>query len=183
MAGRKKPMLVRSWALLIGALLTATGMLAALWWSRQRQRQVVTKIRTLGGVVQTETIGPRWISRLPGAGYLPRRVFGVHLHGPRVTDDELVRLKVLTGLQRLSLTGTRVTDAGLAHLESFNHLERLYLEDGLDAGGITDAGLLHLRGLTNLKFLQVPCIHVTGWGIDQLERSLPNLRVGRECRF
>ena len=70
---------------------------------------------------------------------------------PLASDDDLVDLKELKGLQTLILRDTRVTDAGLAHL----------------------------KDLKGLKFLDLERTRVTDAGIAELKKSLPNVMVAR----
>lgn len=116
----------------------------------ERQRRAVEAFEKLGGHVfyvgeQTASDSiPK--SLLTLRRWLPRVYFNevieVHLiHCIEVTDDDLVHLRELTGLQELWLPNTSVTDAGLDHLQGLTGLQYLHL------GGtqITDAGAAELR--------------------------------------
>jgi hypothetical protein len=97
------------------------------------------------------------------------------LDNTRLTDAGLARLRSATRLQTLSLGGTDVTDAGLEHLSGLTRLRRLYLFKT----SVTDAGLAHLKGLTGLTDLHLGYTAVTDRGVDDLRRSLPDVKVER----
>jgi hypothetical protein len=143
------------------------------------EEQVVTELQSLGGRFQWQPIGPQWVSQLPFATHLPRRVIGVDFHGEKITDDVLARLGIFTGLRGLGLIGTRVTDDGLAHLESMSRLESVYIE----SDQITDAGLQHLKRLPKLEYLCVPCPGISDSGTSELKRALPNLKINRDVHL
>jgi len=74
---------------------------------------------------------------------------GLTLHD--ATDADVEHLRGLTALQYLDLMGTKVTDAGL----------------------------VYLKGLTELQYLDLWATQVTEAGVEQLEKSLPNVKVTR----
>jgi hypothetical protein len=169
---RKRALFISLWVAVVGTLT----VMAILELSRDRlEQQVVADLESLAGRFQREPLGPRWVSQLPFASYLPQRVTGVEFHGEKITDDTLARLRILAGLRGLSLIGTRVTDDGLAHLESMSELESVYIE----SEQITDAGLHHLKRLPKLKYLCVPCRGISDSGINELQGARPNLKIDR----
>jgi RND family efflux transporter MFP subunit len=109
-----------------------------------------------------------------------------------LTDDVLARLKKLANLSKLELNNSSLTDAGLNALAGWT----LLVDLNLDSTAITDAGLKQIAAVKSLNDLsRVPepqrrgrerrayprlslsNTRVTGAGIDELQRSLPN------CRF
>ena len=50
-------------------------------------------------------------------------------------------------------------------------------ELGLGLTQVTDAGLIHLKGLTKLKWLHLDDTQVTGAGVADLEKALPNCKI------
>jgi len=76
-------------------------------------------------------------------------VVEVNLMRTQITDEGLVHLKALTGLQSLSLSGNK----------------------------ITDAGLVHLKGLTKLQVLGLRGTQVTDQGVADLKKALPNCGI------
>lgn len=103
-----------------------------------------------------------------------RPVIRIRLDGPHITDRELKCLEGMTHLHTVDLFDTRVTDDGLRHLSGLTNIKWLDLE----SPHVTDSGLLHLRGLTNLHTLLLTCQHVTKTGVKDLERELPQVRIG-----
>src|SRR5262249_32936678 len=76
-----------------------------------------------------------------------RPVIGVSLLNKKVSDEDLVPLRDLKGLQRLDLYATPVADTGLAHVKDLTTLR--YLDLGKTR--VTGKGLAHLKGHTNLE--------------------------------
>jgi hypothetical protein len=100
----------------------------------------------------------------------------LHLTGTKVTDAGLENLKGLTKLQRLHLDEAKyVTGAGLKHLKGLTQLQWLYLEQT----SVTDAGLEHLKGLKQLSGLRLGGTKVTGAGVQDLQKALPNVEISR----
>jgi hypothetical protein len=121
----------------------------------------------------------------------------LYLDYAKVGDAELANLKGLTNLRWLGLAGTQTSDAGLAHLGQFPliqhlglrgtcvtdnglaHLNRMprlkYLD--LDYTRVSDAGLAHLKRLTNLQELHLQGTMVTHTGLQELQGTLPSLRI------
>jgi hypothetical protein len=91
-----------------------------------------------------------------------------------VTDRGLAHLKMLTKLKRLSLDDTKITDRGLEQLEGLSNLRTLSLKHT----SVTDAGLPRLKSCTSLRRLRVDNTYVTHAGMDDLDRAMPDLRIG-----
>ena len=70
-----------------------------------------------------------------------KAVVSVRLAGYQIYDSELLHLKGLTNLKKLSLRSTKVTDAGLVHLKGLTNLQTLILS-GTE---VTEAGFKKLR--------------------------------------
>jgi hypothetical protein len=147
--------------------------------------KAITEIEKLGGRITRD-------EKNPG-----RPVIALMISNAKFTDAELLLVKRLPQIQRLSLLGTQVTDAGLKHLKGFTQLQRLRLWDSkITDSGLADltglpqlqeltlgrvqiagAGLVHLHGLTQLRRLSLEyCSKITGAGLEQLQ-GLPQLQV------
>ena len=103
-----------------------------------------------------------------------------------ITDAGLIHLKGLTNLRALNLGGLPVSDEGLDVLKDLPNLGGLYLDRTkvrgpwfgrlkslpglavvyLDGSAMTDEGLSHLKGASNLQFLSLVDVPLTGAGID-----------------
>ncbi len=68
----------------------------------------------------------------------------------------------------------RVTDADLLHLRGLSQLTKLSL---LGCAQVTDAGLEHLHGLSSLRSLNLERTNVTAEGVAKLTKALPNCEV------
>ena len=90
-----------------------------------------------------------------------------------IGDAGLAHLSRLTNLRVLNLDGNAISDAGLTHLSGLSNLLELSLEDT----GLTDAGLIHLKGLMNLRFLNLKGTRVSFPGVQDLQRSLPKVKL------
>ena len=141
------------------------------------------------------TVGDAGLAHLSGLDRLEE----LSLDRTSVSDAGLAHLSGLRRLRVLSLKGTRVGDAGLAHLSGLDRLEELDLghTDVGDAGlahianldrlqslvltgtAVGDAGLAHLSGLRRLDVLMAGFTRVNDEGIDNLKKTLPNLRVDK----
>lgn len=107
--------------------------------SQKLQEEAIDAIKKLGGKVALDKSGNAIIVTLEDP-------FAV-VDGPKVTDDTLKHMKVLTSLRRLILSGTKISDAGLVHLKGLASLETLHL----NGTKITDAGLAHLKGMAGMQ--------------------------------
>ncbi len=94
---------------------------------------------------------------------------------PFASDEDLLGLKGLKGLQTLILPGAQVTDDGLAYLKELKGLQELRI----GSTQVTDAGLAHLKELKALRHLVLLQTKVTDAGVAELKKSLPQLRVDR----
>jgi len=106
----------------------------------------------------------------PLAALDPDAFAELSLQATGATDDALVHVSGLTGLEGLYLGDTAVTDAGMAHLASLTRLQVLVLQ----RTPITDAGLVHLEGLTALRELSLYGCAITDAGLAHLA-GLTNL--------
>ena len=89
------------------------------------QRQAMTTIERLGGVVERDLRRP----------HAP--VVSVNLAETKVADEDLFFLGALPSLQAVYLMETKITSAGLMHLKGLSNLRTLNL--GLT--GVNSAGL------------------------------------------
>jgi mannosyltransferase len=89
--------------------------------------------------------------------------------GARVIAD-------LPNLRELSLQETQVTDSAVRHLANARELRRLHL------GGtaITDQGLLDLARFANLEELDISDTRITSAAVENLQRTMPGLRICRD---
>ena len=66
-----------------------------------------------------------------------------------------------------------VTNADIRHLEAFAELIELRLDNAL----VTDTGLKRLRGLKHLRYLTISDTFITESACNELQRSLPDLKI------
>ncbi|HLN32122.1 MAG TPA: hypothetical protein VK395_30605 [Gemmataceae bacterium] len=98
----------------------------------------------------------------------------VYLIQTKVTDAGLTPLAACSRLHTLDLAGTQVTDAVMPVLSKLTELKTL----GLSNTKVTDAGILKLKTLRNLQLLDVSsCKAVTSAGIQELQKSLPQVKI------
>ena len=126
------------------------------------QRESIQELRKLGAEIEVDAKNPE------------RPPVKIRLDGPNVTDRELRHLEGMTELHTLDLFDTQVTDAGLAHITGLTNIKWLDLE----SPHVTDSGLRKLRGLSKLHTLLLTCHKITKAGVKELERDLPNVRIG-----
>jgi hypothetical protein len=81
----------------------------------------------------------------------------------------------VTSLPQISLWKTKVSDGELLYVKKLNRLMRL----SLDETGVTDEGLKDLHGTTQLNYLSVWRTKVSDAGVDELKKQLPKLKVNR----
>lgn len=91
----------------------------------------------------------------------------------QITGAGVANLKGLTKLKELNLYYNKLDNASLAVIKSLPKLEPLYVS----GDQITDEGLVHLMGMPNLRYLSISWTKATQAGIDDLKKSLPDLRV------
>jgi Leucine rich repeat/Leucine Rich repeat len=94
------------------------------------------------------------------------------LTGSEVTDVGLCQIRGLTRLRILELSNTRVSDVGMSYLRDLLNLERLDLRETK----VTDRGLGHLQKLTRLEELNLDLDKITDTGLPHLA-VLQQLRV------
>jgi len=112
-------------------------------------------------------LGPVWLRRLLGNGFLLPDVTSVDFPGVEVTDAALENVKGLDQLNSLSLMDSiNITDVGLNNLKRLNKLESLILIEGTQ---ITDGGLENLKGLDRLQLLCLQGTKVTDVGLEHLK--------------
>ena len=115
-----------------------------------------------------------------------------------VTDDQLIYLENLTGLERIDLPnnpqlsgsflehvadlpnmkdlvlrGSGITDTALVPLKRAKKLQALML----DGTQVTDAGMVHLRGLTSLGALDLSDTAVSPATVEEIEEWFPQASV------
>ena len=102
-------------------------------------------------------------------------LFTLSLAGTRVGNSGVEHLKGLAGLGNLRLPGSQIDDAALASLKGMTSLGML----DLDHTAVSDAALPHLKRLSRLKWLYLTGTRISHDGIQELEQTLPNIRVVR----
>jgi internalin A len=143
----------------------------------QAQREAVRAIENAGGSVSYDwewTNGnfilnarpprPGWIARVLGADTQETAVT-IYLPDECKSDELLVHVGQLRGLEEIDLSRMRGTDAGLAHLHGLKKLRVLDLSETT----VGDAGLAHLSRLTNLRELNLSETDVTDAGLVHME--------------
>lgn len=174
-------------ALAIGTIF-AFGMAFQQWLTRSNQltrpqKEAVLAIEELGGSVS----------------HLNGEVLIVIFYSHNITDANLVHLKEMHNLRRLSLRRcTLITSTGLVHLKEMAKLRILNLENtNVDDAGIihlkelhsledlklnytqvTDACLVHLKQLTSLRWLNLNNTKISDAGLVHL-KEMTDLRILR----
>ncbi len=187
--------------LVVFVLLVMLGIGFSVWLPYRGEQEIVQRIESWKGRIETESGRPEWLGRLVSEDRLREykvfdRVVSVSLERTAVADAELALLCGLTHLRTLTLDRTAVTDAGLAHL-SGTSLKALSLCDTTvsDAGlahlsgltslqilflsgtAVTDTGLAHLRGMTKLRELSVDGTSVTETGVERIKNRMPGCHI------
>ena len=147
--------------------------------------------------------------KMTGAGLSPvsrlKRLidFSVFCPAPGISDVDLVHLKSLTNLEKLSLFGNPITDAGLKHLEELTSLTQLQLANTRVTGtglaylrnldslatltltntAATDQGLTHLKELNGLKQIYIYGTQITDEGLSHLSKLSRLTVIGIGNRF
>ncbi len=107
-------------------------------------------------------------------------MFRLNLSNRHVSDEDLIHIGKMVGLEELDLSEHRITDKGMVHLAGLKNLKllRLPVWEGSIAK-ITDTGLGHLTGLRKLKSLFLGNTLITAAGIETLEQfpSLEHLDI------
>lgn len=121
----------------------------------------------------------------------------LYLVGTAISDEGCVTLGKLTELESLDLRATFIGDEGLKEIAKLKNLKALrvaqtWMSDaGMESIGllyqlrtldirhtdVTDKGLIHLAGLTSLKRIRATGSQVTRSGLDELQRTIPDLKV------
>jgi WD40 repeat protein len=97
----------------------------------------------------------------------------VSFRNAEIGDADLVHLKAITGVTKISLIGCRnVTDVGLSHMKGMKELTTLYLP----STGVGDSGLEHLKEMPKLTNLYLSETKVGDSGLEHLKR-INSLRV------
>jgi hypothetical protein len=175
----------RTWFQLSLKALMGLVVLAALpcgWlkWKivcKEKERAAVAEIRKLGGEVwyewelagEEEPPGAPVLRKLLGDDFLAI-VVEANIVGDHVTDDSLVHLEPLTGLEKVYLDCKQVTDAGLIHLKGLTRINGL----GLAHTAVTDAGVAQITRFRDLHDLSLAGTDVTDAGLVDL-MGLPEL--------
>ena len=146
------------------------------WLAPSRRQQVAVRwIEGRGGSVtyayRRESLWPKMARDWLPPDYT-ETVFGVSLEGTSVTDEDLIRLQMLTDLRSIDLQRTRITDDGLARLQAMSELSSLNLDDT----HVTDTGLGHVQSLARLRILSLCGTHITDAGLIHL-RELTRLQL------
>src|SRR5262249_51414210 len=96
------------WFFLAFFLPVVVGAGLSIWRPYVRQQKALRMIESLGGHLETTTVGPAW--------FRSQRIISIALAGTKVTDEDMRKLRKLRELRRLSLDETAVSDSGLATL-------------------------------------------------------------------
>jgi hypothetical protein len=126
-----------------------------------------------GGVIKSgrQPQWPHWLVDRIGIEYF-QRMSWVSLSNP--SEEELLPLVRLGGLERLDLVGEEVDDAKLAVVKSAGALKTILIK----RTSITDSGLIQLRMMTGLKVIQLDRNRlITEERVDELRRSLPGVEI------
>lgn len=176
---------LRSFLLLVVAIVVPSAWFAAELRRAESQRKTVAAIREAGAWVAYDyecpcvslypAIGygaapplpaPQWLMTLLGEDFFANVVDVAFSHpatGRAAFDVEL--LMGLVHIMYLELIESQVTDADLAHFAELRNLTILRL----DRTRISDQGLIHLKGLTNLRELGLDETRVTDAGLVHLK--------------
>lgn len=173
-------------------VLFAIAAFVLAWFGTQlhgsrRQHAIVSHIVDLGGCVTyddgsvqsefgcvrfSEPSSPEWLRTVVGDEFFvnPAEVL---LDRCDVTDNDLVMVAQLQGIERLSVRATPISDNGLSHLASLQSLRGLDLSD---MTRITDSGLSCLESLTQLEVLVLCDSNIGDGALDHLQ-SLKRLKL------
>lgn len=129
-------------------------------------------LRLCGNGISDE--GLRVISQLTSLEELDLvRFHRVGLKPGQITDDGFHHLEALNKLRKLRLIGMGVSDKGVRRLKRLITLRELCL-DGTD---VTDASVDDFAALRNLEVLSVQQTAITEYGLEQIQRILPNCAI------
>jgi hypothetical protein len=114
---------------------------------------------------------PAWLVDRLGIEYF-QRITWASLCNP--SEEELLPLARLGGLERLDLFGDEVDDAKLALVTSAGVSKMVLIK----SSSITNSGLVHLGKMTGLEVVQLERNRLlTDAGVDELRRSLPGVEI------
>ncbi len=167
--------------IIIALVLIAVIQLTVFWLNFvlpvQREHWVASKVEDLGGRVEWQRRGPRWVYRIPYADNL-QRITGITLGGDEVAAKvfqpvpaELVsEIAALNWLEFVFLTGPMITDKQIVRLKGLKRtLDDIPQTLDLQGTQLTDAGLEHLKGLTNVGSLNLSGTQVSDAGLCHLK--------------
>jgi hypothetical protein len=101
-------------------------------------------------------------------------IVGLDIGATSVTNEGMVVVGTLTGLQRLNISQNKeITDQGIEHVGKLVRLEELTMQ-GIP---VTDAGIGPLKSLTELDFLFIRGTKVTRDGARELKDALPEAMI------
>lgn len=167
------PLSLRMFVVMLGVLAAWTGVVIY-----QRQA-AIRAIERLGGLVETEPIGPAWLQTLIDPEQWPfQRMVFVSIspsHPIGFTDENLSLLEHFGDLETLSLFGAPVTDSSLGRLRHLTNLKSLDLR----WTQITDSGLASVQGFRRLKVIDLRKTAITDAGAAKLQQALPGLTIWR----
>ena len=141
------------------------------------QDAVIQHVKGRGGTVDVEQLD--WLEKSFGTDFaqVVEQLTGIHLCGPKITDDDLDYLvmehSVLGGLRLLDLSGSRISDGGLRRLGVLSGLKELDLRDTQ----ITGRGLEVLRYLPDLERLSLRGAKVGWFARRRLHWKYSSVRV------
>ncbi len=104
-----------------------------------------------------------------------KRLQRLYVARTNITDAGMAYVKGLSALEDFSLDGTKVTDGGLAAVPCLTNLHAMSLCNT----NVSDAGLVHLKGSSKLQILDLRNTKVTHAGVQELQKSLPKLKISR----
>ena len=114
---------------------------------------------------------PAWLMDRLGVDYFHRLTW-VSLCNP--SEDELLCLGRLGGLEKLDLVGEEIGDAKLAIVGYAGVSKKVLIK----RTSITNSGLVHLGRMTSLDVLELVRNRLlTDAGVDELRRSLPGVEI------
>lgn len=96
------------------------------------------------------------------------------LHSTRGTDTLLEQIRGMPEIEHVYLDSTDITPVGMRHIGTLPNLKSIMAYDGV--GG--DEGLLALRNCKKLKSVAIFDGTITAEAIAELEREIPNARIG-----
>jgi hypothetical protein len=91
----------------------------------------------------------------------------------KLTDEDVSKLAVISGLRELDLTGTPVTSVSVSKLRALGHLERLWLDRTL----INDECVPALASLSKLKKLSLTETKLNDLSLETLRKDLSACEV------